>query len=146
MSIKLAKLIFRYCVLNIIHKFNGERFMYIINVSWIGGPNWDDTAPSMFNPKRKKSAAEHLIETGGQSIDEAIENFDRFRKYPIKVVQFKPSSGNVNWITKLTIEELDPERAEEIKNKLMESYSKKQQQLEENSSSGYRIQIHVERQ
>lgn len=120
-----------------------ENLMYVINVSWLGGPNWDDTAPSMFNPNKKKSAAEHLIETGGQSIDEAIENFDKFRKYPIKVVQFKPTGGDVNWVTKLTIEETDADLAEEIKNQLVESYMKKQKQLETDSSSGYRIEVEV---
>lgn len=118
--------------------------MYVINVSWLGGPIWDDTAPSMFNPNKKKSATEHLIETGGQSIDEAIENFDKFRNYPLKVTQFKPNGGNVNWVTKLTIEEADAARAEEIKNQLVEIYLKKQLQLETQSQSGYRIEVVVE--
>ena len=118
--------------------------MYVINVSWLGGPNWDDTAPSMFNPNKKKSATEHLIETGGQSIDEAIENFDKFRNYPLKVTQFKPKGGDINWVTKLTIEETDAARAEEIKNQLVEIYLKKKQQLEEYTHSGYRIEVVVE--
>jgi hypothetical protein len=118
--------------------------MYVINVSWLGGPNWDDTIPSMFNPNKKKSAVEHLIETGGLSIDEAIENFDRFKKYPLKITQFKPESGDVNWITKFAVQENNTVRAEEIKNELVEIYSKKKQQLETESTSGYRIELSVD--
>jgi hypothetical protein len=116
--------------------------MYTINVSWIGGPNWDDTAMSSFNPNKKKSATEHLIETGGQSIDEAIVGFDTFRPYPIKVLQTKPKDSTVNWVTTLIIEEKDPAKSEIIKTKLVKHYSDKQEELKTNPS-GYRIEIEV---
>lgn len=116
--------------------------MYTINVSWIGGPNWDDNAMSSFNPNKKKSATEHLIETGGQSIDEAIVGFDTFRPYAIKVVQAKPEDSNVNWITTLIVEEKDPVKAEIIKTKLVSHYSAKQEELKTNPS-GYNIEIEV---
>lgn len=116
--------------------------MYTINVSWIGGPNWDDTSMSSFNPNKKKSATEHLIETGGQSIDEAIIGFDTFRPYPIKVVQAKPEDSNVNWITTLIVEEKDPVKAEIIKTKLVNHYNAKQEELKTNPS-GYSIEIKV---
>lgn len=116
--------------------------MYTINVTWLGGPLWDNTTPSMFNPSKKKTATEHLIETGGQTIDEAIESFDMFRPYAIKVTQTKPDNPEVNWVTSLTIEEADPAVAEEVKNKLVENYSKKQSQLK-TSDIGYQIEIEV---
>jgi hypothetical protein len=116
--------------------------MYTINVTWLGGPEWDQTLPSSFNPSKKKTATEHLIETGGQSIDEAIMSFDSFRSFPIKVNQSKPADTRVNWITSLVIEEKDKSKAEEIKDKLLENYTKKQAQLL-SSDSGYRIEIEV---
>jgi hypothetical protein len=116
--------------------------MYTINVSWIGGPNWDDTEMSSFNPNKKKSATEHLIETGGQSIDEAIIGFDSFRNYPIKVVQTKPKNSDVNWVTTLIIEEKNSAEAELIKTKLVNHYSEKQEELRTNPS-GYKIEIEV---
>jgi len=114
--------------------------MYTINVYWIGGPEWDDQAPSMFNPNKKKSATEHLIETGGQSIDEAIEGFDRFKNYPIRVEQFK--KPGVNWVTVLHITETDSEKALAIADELVTKYTDKKQQLE-NDPSGYSIELEV---
>jgi hypothetical protein len=116
--------------------------MYTINITWLGGPTWDNTAPSSFNPNKKKTATEHLIETGGQSIDEAIMSFDTFRPYPIKVSQTKTENANVNWVTTLVIEEQDATKAEDIKNKLLENYTRKQNELK-TSSSGYQIEIEV---
>lgn len=116
--------------------------MYTINVTWLGGPNWDHTLPSSFNSSKKKSATEHLIETGGQSIDDAIMSFDSFRHFPINVSQTKPDNPNINWITTLVIEEKDETKAEVIKNKLLENYTQKQQQLK-TSDSGYQIEIEV---
>lgn len=114
--------------------------MYTVNVRWIGGPDWDNDAPSMFNPNKKKSATEHLIETGGQSIDEAIENFDKFRDYPIKVDQYK--KPGVNWVTALHITEEDETKALSIVNELVTQYSKKKDQLV-SDPSGYSIEIEV---
>jgi hypothetical protein len=116
--------------------------MYTINVSWSGGPKWNSAAPSSFNPNKTKSATEHLIETGGQSIDEAIMAFDTFRSYPITVIQDQPPQDGVNWVTSLVISESDSSKAIEIKNKLLEYYSRKQKQLE-TDSSGYKINISV---
>jgi hypothetical protein len=114
--------------------------MYTVNVSWIGGPNWDNDAPSMFNPNKKKSATEHLIETGGQSIDEAIESFDKFRDYPIKVEQFK--KPGTNWVTSLQVTEEDDQKALEIVEELVTKYTNKKQQLL-SDPSGYAIEIEV---
>jgi hypothetical protein len=114
--------------------------MYTVNVSWIGGPEWDLEAPSMFNPNKKKSATEHLIETGGQSIDEAIEGFDKFRDYPIKVEQYK--KPGVNWVTALRITEEDDNKALSIVEELTARYAKKKDQLMLDSS-GYSIEIEV---
>jgi hypothetical protein len=111
-------------------------------VSWSGGPKWDPTAPSYFNPSKTKSATEHLIETGGQSIDEAIMSFDAFRSYPITVVQDQPDVPEVNWITSLIITEQDHKKAAELRDKLLENYTRKQKQLE-TDSSGYKINISV---
>lgn len=116
--------------------------MYVINVSWFGGVPWDNNATSMFNPNKKKSATEHLIETGGQSIDEAIEVFDRFRSYPIKVSQLKPDDGKCNWVTSLKIESEDPAQANTIMEELVANYTKKKKELETNPS-GYSIEIEV---
>lgn len=116
--------------------------MYTITVTWLGGPDWDQTLPSSFNPSKKKTATEHLIETGGQSIDEAIMSFDSFRTFPIKVSQSKPADTKVNWVTTLVIEEKDQAKAEEIKNKLLDNYTKKQSELK-TSDSGYQIEIEV---
>lgn len=114
--------------------------MYTVNVRWIGGPEWDNEAPSMFNPNKKKSATEHLIETGGQTIDEAIENFDKFRDYPIKVDQYK--KPGVNWTTSLQITEQDDAKALSIVEELVEQYTKKKDQLM-SDPSGYSIEIEV---
>jgi hypothetical protein len=114
--------------------------MYTVNVNWIGGPEWDHESPSMFNPNKKKSATEHLIETGGQSIDEAIESFDKFRSYPIKVEQFK--QPGINWVTSLKITEEDESKALQIVEELVTNYKKKQEQLT-SSDTGYSIEIEV---
>ena len=114
--------------------------MYTVNVAWIGGPEWDNEAPSMFNPNKKKSATEHLIETGGQTIDEAIENFDKFRDYPIKVEQYK--KPGVNWTTSLQITEQDDSKALSIVEELVGQYIKKKDQLM-SDPSGYSIEIEV---
>jgi len=114
--------------------------MYTVNVRWLGGPEWDSNAPSMFNPNKKKSATEHLIETGGQSIDEAIESFDKFRSYPIKVEQYK--KPGVNWITALQITEEDDNKALSIVQELVAQYNKKKDQLA-TDPSGYSIEIEV---
>lgn len=117
-------------------------FMYVINVSWFGGVPWDNNAPSMFNPNKKKSATEHLIETGGQTIDEAIEVFDKFRDYPLKITQFKPDDGKTNWVTSLKIEASGPDQADTVMEEIVSIYTKKKKELETNPS-GYSIEIEV---
>jgi len=114
--------------------------MYTVNVNWIGGPEWDNEAPSMFNPTKKKSATEHLIETGGQSIDDAIESFDKFRNYPIEVAQYK--KPGVNWVTSLKVKEPDDVKALAIVEELVVKYNKKKDQLA-SDPSGYTIEIDV---
>lgn len=115
--------------------------MYTVNVNWIGGPEWDNNAPSMFNPNKKKSATEHLIETGGQTIDDAIESFDKFRNYPIEVTQYK--KPGTNWVTSLKIKEQDDVKALAIVEELVVKYKKKQEELT-SDTSGYAIEIDVE--
>lgn len=114
--------------------------MYTVNVNWIGGPEWNENAPSSFNPSKKKTATEHLIESGGQSIDEAIINFDKFRDYPIKVEQYK--KPGVNWTTALQITEQDDAKALSIVEELVKQYTKKKDQLV-SDPSGYSIEIEV---
>jgi len=116
--------------------------MYTIKVIWTGGPLWNQTAPSSFNPDKKKTATEHLIETGGQSIDEAIMSFDSFRSLPIAVTQYRPENSDVNWITTLIIEESDIVKAENIRDRLLDNYTRKQTQLK-TCNSGYQIEIEV---
>lgn len=114
--------------------------MYTVKISWIGGPEWDNEAPSSFNPSKKKTATEHLIESGGQTIDEAIINFDKFRDYPIKVDQYK--KPGINWTTALQITEQDDAKALSIVKELVEQYTKKKDQLV-SDPSGYSIEIEV---
>jgi hypothetical protein len=123
-----------------INNFERGYIMQVILIKWFDGVNWDTDMPSMFNPNKKKSATEHLIETGGLDVDEAIESFDRFKDYPLVVSQYKLASGEVNWITKFIINEKDNDKVESIKKELLENYTKKQAQLLK-GSSGYRIEI-----
>jgi hypothetical protein len=115
--------------------------MNTIKVIWRNGATWNPEAPSMIDASKKKSAVEHLIETGGQTLDEAIEAFSYFKPMPIKVVQKKVEEDpSINWITILEIVEPDTTKANNIKDKLVEYYSQKQTSLA-NSTSGYRIEI-----
>jgi hypothetical protein len=115
--------------------------MKVILIKWFDGVEWDYSLPSIFNPNKKKSATEHLIETGGLDVDEAVESFDKFKKYPLKVSQYKLANNTeVNWITEFIIEENDSTKAEIIQNALIENYTKKQSSLA-SGTSGYRIEI-----
>ena len=101
---------------------------------------WQILLSVSFNPNKKKSATEHLIETGGQSIDDAIESFDKFRNYPIEVAQYK--KPGVNWVTSLKIKEPDDVKALAIVEELVVKYKKKQEELA-SDTSGYAIEIDV---
>lgn len=116
--------------------------MYTITVSWKGGPNWDPNAPSMIDASKKKTAVEHLIETGGQTLDDAIEAFSYFKPMPIKVRQEKSLEPGVNWDTILEIQSNDQTESNFIKEELIKFYSARQEVLATNGS-GYAIDISV---
>lgn len=115
--------------------------MYTIKVVWRNGIPWNPEAPSMIDASKKKSAVEHLIETGGQTIDEAIEAFSYFKPMPITVVQEKVEGDDtINWMTTLDITETDEAVAEKIRDELIRYYTEKQSNLA-NTQSGYTIEI-----
>ncbi len=114
--------------------------MRVILIKWFDGINWDTNMLSMFNPNKKKSATEHLIETGGLDVDEAIESFDKFKDYPLTISQYKLTDSGINWVTKFIIEEEDDDKSASISKELVDHYVKKQTKLM-NGSSGYRIEI-----
>lgn len=111
-----------------------------IKVTWSGGIIWDPDTASSINPEKKKSVVEHLIETGGQTIDEAITAIQKFSVFPLDIKQEKPADKSINWITLIAINETDKEMAEEIEQMILEHYNNKQTSLEE-GDSGYRIEI-----
>lgn len=117
--------------------------MYVIKVSWLGGPNWNPDAPSMIDNTKKKTAVEHLIETGGQTLDEAIEAFGYFKPMPIKVRQEKSEDPKINWNTILEIQCTDQKESEFIKDELVKFYTVRQEALSSNGS-GYSLEINVE--
>ena len=55
----------------------------MIKVIWKGGPRWNPKIPSSTNPSKLKSAVEHLIETGGQTIDETITAMQKFGSFAL---------------------------------------------------------------
>jgi ABC-type Fe3+ transport system substrate-binding protein len=115
--------------------------MNTIKVIWRNGVTWNPDAASMIDASKKKTAVEHLIETGGQTLDEAIDAFSYFKPMPIKVVQQKVEEDpSINWITVLEIIETDPDKANTIKEELVGYYSRKQTDLA-NTTSGYTIEI-----
>ena len=112
-----------------------------IKVIWRNGVTWNPNAASMIDASKKKTAVEHLIETGGQTLDDAIEAFSYFKPMPIKVVQQKVEDDpSINWITVLEVIETDPVKASAIKEELVGYYSRKQIDLV-NNTSGYTIEI-----
>ena len=115
--------------------------MNTIKVIWRNGVTWNPNAASMIDASKKKTAIEHLIETGGQTLDEAIEALSYFKPMPIKVVQQKVDEDtSINWITILEIIETDLDKANTIKEELVGYYSQKQIELA-NTTSGYTIEI-----
>lgn len=108
--------------------------MYTIKVTWKGGPEWDPTAPSMFDPSKNKSPVEHLIETGGQTIEETFEAVSYFKAMPITLKQEKGAEPAINWVTTLEIDSSDPTESEMIKNDLLMYYNRKKTDLEERNS------------
>ena len=115
--------------------------MSTIKVIWRNGVAWNPEAPSMIDSSKKKTAVEHLIETGGQTLDEAIEAFSYFKPMPIKVVQQKVEDDpSINWVTILEVIEDDADKAASIKKDLVEYYSRKQNSLA-STTSGYTIEI-----
>jgi hypothetical protein len=111
-----------------------------IKVTWSGGETWDPETTSSINPEKKKSVVEHLIETGGQTIDEAITAIQKFSVFSLDIKQEKPADTSINWITLIDINETDKAMAEEIEQMILEHYSHKQSSLKE-GTSGYTIEI-----
>jgi hypothetical protein len=115
--------------------------MHTIKVIWRGGPNWDPNEDSMVDSSKKKSAIEHLIQTGGQTIDEAIDTFSYFRPMPIKVEQQKGApDSDINWLTILEITETDSDAADKIKDDLLRYYAQRQNDLAK-TDTNYTIEI-----
>lgn len=116
----------------------------MIKVLWKGGPKWDPKATSSTNPSKTKSAVEHLIETGGQTIDETISSLQKFGSFALNASQHQPEDDDtINWITTININETDPEMYEFVKNLMIEHYEAKKKWLE-TSGTGYSIIIEVD--
>lgn len=116
--------------------------MTTIVVKWIGGPEWNPDDESSIDPIKKKTSVEHLIETGGQTIEESIMSIQKFSIYSLGFKQEKPEDKSANWITNIYIKEQDEEMAEFIKNLFIEHYTNKQKQLID-SNSVYRIFFNI---
>ncbi len=112
----------------------------MIKVIWKGGPRWNPKIPSSTNPSKSKSAVEHLIETGGQTIDETITAMQKFGSFELKAEQYQPEDESINWVTSITINETDPEISLFVKNMMLEHYEEKRKWLE-TSGTGYSIII-----
>lgn len=113
-----------------------------IKILWKGGPSWDPTKTSSINPDKKKSAVEHLIETGGQTIDETITSIQKFSVFPLDVKQEKSTDENINWITYITIKDTESEMADYIRNLIVDHYRNKQEWLK-SSNTGYELEIQL---
>lgn len=118
--------------------------MYTINVTWRGGPEWDPNEPGLFDPNKKKTPVEHLIETGAQTIEETYAAFSYFRDMPITLSQNKIEDPTINWVTTLSILSTNPEEAGSIRDQLLEHYERKKHELI-SSGSEYQITIDVTR-
>ena len=71
--------------------------MYTLKMIWRGGPVWDPTEPGLFDTTKTKSAVEHLIETGGQTLEETFEAYSYFKGLPITITQEKdPTDPSIN--------------------------------------------------
>ena len=115
--------------------------MFAIKVIWRGGPNWDPTETGLFDTSKTKSPIEHLIETGGQTIEETFESYIYFKGLPIEVSQNKDENNpDINWITTLTVDEGDTIKSEKIKNDLLSYYEKKKSEMD-TSDLGYSLEI-----
>jgi len=113
----------------------------MIKVIWCGGPKWNPNDPSSHNPTKKKPAIEHLIETGGQTLEETIVGLQKFGSFALNVTQYQPDhDSNINWITSITINETDPEMFDFVKNLMIEHYEAKKKWLE-TANTGYSISI-----
>jgi hypothetical protein len=117
--------------------------MYEVKIIWQGGPTWDPSSPSSINSDKTKTPIEHLVETGGQTIDETIDSITAFNDMPIIVKQMKIlENTDINWVTSLTINTDDEEYSMSIVNKLTEYYEKKKLSLM-SLSIGYSIDIEI---
>lgn len=117
--------------------------MKTIKITWKGGPKWNPLLTSSINPSKNKSAIEHLIETGGQTIDETMLSLQKFSSFPLDITQTQPDDPSINWITTIGINETDQEILSFIENLIMEHYTAKKKWLK-TSTTGYSIDISIE--
>jgi hypothetical protein len=118
--------------------------MYTLKMVWKGGPTWDPTEPGLFDTAKKKSAVEHLIETGGQTLEETFEAYSYFKGLPIEIRQEKDDNDpSINWVTTLVISSDDEAEATTIRDDLIRYYQQKQRYLEEFPAVGYSFTIDV---
>lgn len=118
--------------------------MYTLKMIWRGGPNWDPTEPGLFDTAKKKTAVEHLIETGGQTLEETFEVYSHFKGLPISISQEKDENDpSINWVTTLTIDSTDETESMGIRDELLRYYQQKQRSLEEFPALGYSFTIDV---
>ena len=110
-----------------------------IRVIWKGGPKWDPSSLSSFSGKNK-TAFEHLIETGGNTLDEAISTYEQFKKMPIEVEQLSSTDPDINWITEIKISESDPDKNKAVVDQITKIYQNRQQILK-NGQTGYSIEL-----
>jgi hypothetical protein len=117
--------------------------MYRIKVIWRGGPKWNPDESSFINAGKKKTAIEHLILTGGITIDDAVEAFDYFNKFSLNIRQEQSTDPKINWITIIDIATTDKEKDLLIKDELLEYYAESQLSLEGNKI-GYSMEVILE--
>ena len=111
---------------------------------WRGGPVWDPTEPGLFDTTKTKSAVEHLIETGGQTLEETFEAYSYFKGLPITISQEKdPLDPTINWITTLVIDSKDEAESALIRDDLLRYYQIKQKYLEDYPAIGYSFTIEI---
>jgi len=117
--------------------------MQVVKITWRGGPEWNPNSASSIDSTKKKTPIEHLIETGGQTLEETIDAISHFKKMPIKVEQEKVTEDpNINWVSKFIITLEDDSDASFVASELNKFYEKKKQSLIE-SDSDYSIDIEI---
>jgi len=116
--------------------------MYLITVTWQGGVPWDPNEPSSIDPSKKKTPIEHLVATGGRTLDEIILEFQCYKKMPLKIEQIKPEDSKINWITTVEILSDDQTESDLIRDQIIESYKSTQASLA-SKDCGYCLKVDV---